>query len=86
MWYPLFFSAFEPEDAVWIVMFLARDCGYITLAFTCDGVDGRSDARGRNIKNQVIVIICQIHVTLGCGKSPGLRLHKGARLCSLFYT
>ena len=47
--------------------YVARDCGYIRIAFMSDGVDGRSAARGRNMKNHVIVIIRQIHVTLGCG-------------------
>ena len=47
--------------------YVARDRGYIPIAFTCDGVDGRSAARGRNMKSAVIVIIPQIHPTLGCG-------------------
>ena len=30
--------------------YVARDCGYITIAFTSDAVDGRSAARYRNMK------------------------------------
>ena len=47
--------------------YVARDRGYIPIAFLADAVDGRSAARGRNMKNHEIVIIPQIHVTLGCG-------------------
>ena len=47
--------------------YVARDRGYIRIAFVSDAVDGRSAARGRNMKSAVIVIIPQIHPTLGCG-------------------
>ena len=30
--------------------YVARDCGYIRIAFMSDGVDGRSAARGRSMK------------------------------------
>ena len=39
--------------------YVARDRGYIRIAFMSDAVDGRSAARGRNMKNHVIVIIPQ---------------------------
>ena len=42
---------------------VARDCGYNTIAFVSDAVDGRSAARGRNMKSAVIMS--------GCLKTPG---------------
>ena len=54
--------------------YVARDSGYIRIAFMSDAVDGRSAASGRNTIVRQNDTFLQISPTLGCGTSAVARV------------